>query len=103
MITIDEYHKALEEEYMRQQQSADYYRWQVYSGALNRKLRKLIAASQNDKKQHAINTVAFSLWQEYNAKLRGDKLDANWNERVEQYTGILTGKRDISEITGPLT
>lgn len=103
MITISEYYQALEEEYLRQQQSADYYRWQVYSGALNRKLRKLIEANENDRRQHAMNTIAFSLWQEYNAKLRGDKLDDAWNRRVEQYIGVLNGTTDISEITGPLT
>jgi hypothetical protein len=103
VLTIPEYYESLIAEYERQQKSADYYRWQVYSGALNRKLRKLIEANQNDRRQHAMNTIAFSLWQEYDAKLRGDKLDANWEKRVEQYTDVLTGKMDISEIIGPLS
>lgn len=102
LTMIEEYLESLEAEYERQLAHPDYDRWAVYSGTLNRRLRKHVVAIENDKRSYAMATVAFSLWQDYNAKLRGDQLDSQWSERVAEYIGVLKGNIDISQITGPL-
>lgn len=103
MFTVEEYYKSLETEYERQQVNVDYNRWSIYSGTLNRQLRQLMKSLESDRKKYAIATVAFRLWQEYNAELRGDKLDDKWAERVFEYVGVLNGTIDITQVTGPLS
>lgn len=105
--SIPDYVEALEDELQIQQVKADATRWAVASGRLNRELhqmmqnRKRLALTEEDRNhEQAMHAFACRLWQEYNALVRGDDLDPEWEQCVAECKSVLSGAIAVSEVKG---
>ncbi|WP_339241384.1 hypothetical protein MKX40_10575 [Paenibacillus sp. FSL R5-0517] len=86
---IKRYYNELTEEFDKQQTNPDADKWAIFSAALNRELREYTSDMNPKHPLHHPAFHAFRLWQDYNAKLRGDKLSDEWEMRVAESRLVL--------------